>query len=122
MHKGYVADAGYDSDDEATQIDVIYEGGDLRTVNVGEALLQREFQTPGGDSVPSSPFELRKMQLRPKRPAAGACHKRAKLSTTILPKGIPMHLAASEVNSRRKHNRKTRAATAGSKAKRHHKL
>ena len=38
VHKGYVADAGYDSDEGETQVGIIYEDQDIRTVNITEAL------------------------------------------------------------------------------------
>ena len=54
IHKGYVADAGYDSDEGETLIDIIYEDQDIRTVSITEALQKREFKRkedtndPGG--------------------------------------------------------------------------
>ena len=39
IHKGYIADVGYDSEDDETQIDIIYEDQDIRTVRAIEALL-----------------------------------------------------------------------------------
>ena len=118
IHKGYIADAGYDSEEGEAQIDVIYEDGDVRTVAIATALRQRALQPPGVNEDSASAFALKKMQLRPKQKGAWARNRKKRLHTIVAPQGIPMHIAAAEACSRGTHNRKTRAAVAHSKARR----
>ena len=47
IHKGYVADAGYDSEEGETLVDIIYEDQDIRTVSITEAFQQRELKPKG---------------------------------------------------------------------------
>ena len=118
IHKGYIADAGYDSEDGETQIDVIYEDGDVRTVAVAKALRQRELQAPDVNRDSASTFALKKIQLKPKQKGAWARNRKKRPHTIVVPQGIPIHIAAAEARSRGTHNRKTRTAVAHSKARR----
>ena len=57
-HKGYIADVGYDSGDEETHIDIIYEDEDVETTTVAEALQKRSFHQEGRSREPDRTFEL----------------------------------------------------------------
>ena len=119
VHKGYIADAGYDSENDETQVDVIYEDGDIRTVAIVEILQQREFQPPGADEGKNGAFPLIKIQPRSKkRNSAWACNRKKRPNTMVSPQGSPTQLAVTEARSRGNLNRKTRATIAAGKVRR----
>ena len=117
-HKGYVADAGYDSEEEETQVDIIYEDQDIRTVSIKEALQKREFQLGGNSEDPSETFELRKIMVRPRKSRAWKKRHRPPEITVISPKGQSIQNAVVEIQNRKQSGRNTRARAAKTKAAR----
>ena len=114
IHKGYVADAGYGSDGEETQVDIIHEDQDIRTVSIKEALQKREFGSRSDFDDPTEAFELREIRLRPR----GQWRKQCRPQGTVIvsPKGQYIQKAADEIHNRTRTVRKTRARMAGDTA------
>ena len=88
-HKGYIADVGYDSGDEETQIDIIYEDQDLETTTVTDALQKRSFHQEGGNWEPDRNFELVPIKIRPRQPGGyRKTNKKERDYTIVSPAGL----------------------------------
>ena len=118
IHKGYVADAGYDSEEGETLIDIIYEDQDIRTVSITEAFQQRELKPKGSTNDLTEAFELRKIRLKPRKRGLWGKQHRTKETITVSPKGQSIQLAVKEIHNRSKGERNTRARAAEGKAAR----
>ena len=113
-----VADVGYNSDDDETQMDIIYEDQDIRTVNIKEALQKREFKSTGSNSDPAEAFELRKIRLRSRKQGAWKKQSRPQGTAMVSPKGQTIQKAVGEIHNRNRTGKKTRARVANTKAAR----
>ena len=111
-------DAGYDSEEKETQVDIIYEDQDIRTVSIKEALQKREFQLDGNSEDPSETFELRKIRVRPRKSRVWKKRHRPPEVTVISPKGQSIQNAVVEIQNRKQSGRNTRARAAKTKAAR----
>ena len=118
IHKGYVADAGYDSEEGETLIDIIYEDQDIRTVSITEAFQQRELKPKGSTNDLTEAFELRKIRLKPRKRGLWGKQHSTKETITISPQGQAIQLAVTEIHNRSKGERNTRARAAEGKAAR----
>ena len=117
-HKGYIADVGYDSEGEETQIDIIYEDQDIRTIGAIEALQQRELHPKGGGCDFEETFALKKIRLRPKKQGNWKGRTKNYNATLVSPTGYAVQAAAAEIRNRTNTRRKTRAREAENKTAR----
>ena len=118
IHKGYVADAGYDSEEGETLVDIIYEDQDIRTVSITEAFQRRASKPKGDTNDLTEAFELRKIRLKSRKRGLWGKQHRTKETITVSPKGQAIQLAAKEIHNRSKGGRNTRARAAEGKAAR----
>ena len=118
LHKGYVADAGYDSEEGETQIDIIYEDQDIRTVSIKGALQKREFKSAGSSSDPTEAFELKKIRLKPRKQGAWKKQRRLQGTAMVSPTVQSTQTAIEEIHNRSAPGKKTRTSIANTKAAR----
>ena len=118
IHKGYIADVGYDSAEDETQIDIIYEDEDIRTVRAIEALQQRELHPEGGECDYEETFSLKKIRLRPKKQGNWKKGTRHHNNTIVSPTGDAVQAAKTEIRNRASTGRRTRASVAENKTAR----
>ena len=115
IHKGYIADVGYDSAEDETQIDIIYEDQDIRTISAIEALQQRELHPKGGECDLEEAFALKKIRLRPKKQDSWKRRTQNHNTTLVSPAGYAVQTEAAEIRNRTNKGRKTRAQVAENK-------
>ena len=118
IHKGYIADVGYDSGEDETQIDIIYEDQDIRTVRAIEALQQRELHPKGRECDYGETFSLNKIRLRPKKQGNWKKRTRHHNNTIVSPTGDAVQAAKTEIRNRASTGRRTRASVAENKTAR----
>ena len=114
----YIADVGYDSGEDETQIDIIYEDQDIRTVRVIEALQQRELHPKGRECDYGETFSLNKIRLRPKKQGNWKKRTRHHNNTIVSPTGDAVQAAKTEIRNRASTGRRTRASVAENKTAR----
>ena len=118
IHKGYIADVGYNSDDNETQMDIIYEDQDIRTTSVSEIMNQRELRPKGEDCDPEEAFTLKKIRPRPRGHNGRKRQNNNQGATLVSPNGRAIHIALAQTRSRQNTGKKTRADAAKKKAAR----
>ena len=110
-HKGYIADVGYDSEDEETQIDIIYEDQDVETTTVAEALQKRSFHQEGRCREPDRTFELVPIKLRPRKPGGfRKTNKKERDYIIVSPTGKGAEAPIQAKKKQRRKGRKTRSS------------
>ena len=115
VHKGCIADVGYDSGEGETQIDIIYEDQDVETLTATEALQTRRFQKETKDEENNKRnFELAPMKIRTKHRGREKCNKTKKLGNMSIVVS-PTNTLGREPNrikaKRKRQSRKTRLST-----------
>ena len=111
-HKGYVADVGYDSGDEETQIDIIYEDQDIGAMPIATALEARSFTKKGRAEINyTENFDLIPIQVRPKRPGGHKFKKAQQMRTRVSPIGPGLRKPDGARPIEKKQGRQTRSTT-----------